>query len=141
MTSGKFPFRLNDPSISEPFSASCLQTVGNYEFSKNHWDEKRPPKAILNCCFLGEHNGEGRRIQTVLKEGMCFTAGALHVLPHQLWLWPPPLVVLVLGGSAGQDLLGGHREKELRSPSRALLLEQLSVLFVLAASSSPSRKN
>lgn len=75
-------------------------------------------------------------MQIVLK---CVSQLVGSASPTVLWL--PPRVVLVLGGTAGQDLLGGHREKGLRSPSRARLLEQLSVLFGLAASSSPSRKN
>lgn len=51
------------------------------------------------------------------------------------------MLALVLGGTAGQCLLGAHPAKGLRLLSSAWLPEQLSVLFCLAASSSHSRKN
>lgn len=50
---------------------------------------------------------------------MCFTAGRLHALSLQMWAWLPLMVALVLGGTAGQCLFGGHAVKGLRSPSSA----------------------
>lgn len=52
---------------------------------------------------------------------MCFTAGRLHALSLSLQMraWLPLMVALVLGGTAGHCLLGGHPAKELRSPSSA----------------------
>lgn len=50
---------------------------------------------------------------------MCFTAGRLHALSPQMWAWLPLMIAQVLGGTAGQCLLGGHPAKELRSLSNA----------------------
>ena len=50
---------------------------------------------------------------------MCFTAGRLHALSLQMWAWLPLMVALVLGGTAGQCLFGGHPAKGSRSPSSA----------------------
>lgn len=69
----------------------------------------------------------------------CFTAGRLPALPLQMWTWHPLMVVLVLGGTAGQCQLGGHPSEgaevtEQRvTPGAAVSVILFGSLFLLAA--------
>lgn len=82
LTSGKFPFWHHENSLFLPMflifqspllhpALKLLALPRAFGLAKITGTQ-RPPEAILKCCFLGEHHGEGRRIWIVLERGNVF---------------------------------------------------------------------